>query len=179
MERGAVPSNNQDGRLGHAVRIARLFGNSNIDQAPFLELGRKEVLRVDNGIAAVSGLGARCSQVRCGLGGHDDGVAVGAYDLVFQRPEAFEVGEAEGTPVPAIVCRMRVLVSVFACAGTVGYVQTTKRNEADPSRLSNCSMGFDMARDMLVMMIDLIGSREVVQWKVLSQDEKGKEGRVG
>ena len=85
------------------MRIAPFLRNGHVEQAPPFELGGEDVVRIDNGVAAVSRLGARGGEVLGGLGGHDDGVAVGADDSVFERAQAFEVGEAEGTPVAAVV----------------------------------------------------------------------------
>ena len=91
------------------------------------------------------------------LGGHDDGVAVGSYDLLLQRSQAFDVGEAEGTPMPAVVCMTRWMVSVSSSWLHVqkgGHVQTTNRNEASLSSLSNCSTGFDIAGNLAVIVAD-------------------------
>ena len=85
------------------MRIARSLGDGDVEQTALFELGGEDVFGVDDGVAAVAGLGARGGEVGLGLGGHDDGVAAGADDLVFERPQVLEVGEAKGTPVAAVV----------------------------------------------------------------------------
>ena len=58
-------------------------------QATLLELVREEVLRIDNGVATVFGLGVLFGHVGRGLGGHDEGDAVGGHNLLLQRPAGY------------------------------------------------------------------------------------------
>lgn len=68
-----------------------------------LQLCGEQVLRVDNGLAVVPGLGAGTIEILRCLGGHDDRHAAHSLDIARQRGEGLDVGHAERAPMAAVI----------------------------------------------------------------------------
>ena len=101
----AVLFDHQNGRLGHAMLVLGLVGNSHADEVARLEFLEEDVVRVDNGGSGVACGGAHGFQIfGAFLGGYDDGGAAGGGDAARETLESLDVGDAEGAPVAAVVC---------------------------------------------------------------------------
>jgi hypothetical protein len=117
-EHRLVLPQHQHGRLRHAVRVALLVRDRDVEQAAPLELLDEEVVWVDDRFARVSGRGAHCWELRGCLSSHDHGDATLGADAGSQALELLEVGHAEGTPVASVVCGWFVRTYVFmSCNG--------------------------------------------------------------
>lgn len=86
--------------------VLGLVGNGHIDEIARLEFLQEDMVRVDNGGSGVACCGAHGFHIfGAFLGGYDDGGATGGDDAARETLESLDVGDAEGTPMAAVVCR--------------------------------------------------------------------------
>ena len=104
IELRAIFLDHENGRLSHTVLVLGFVGDGDVDEIPRFEFFEKDMIGIDDGGAGVACRRAHGFHILgVFLSRHDDCGAAGRDHAPREALQSFDVGDAEGTPVTAVV----------------------------------------------------------------------------